>query len=83
MDQACYWDEESRSMKMRMFTQEEQIEIDERRAAGMSVEQHNAQLLAALLEIDVKSIRALREGDATRIASLEDQAVELRLQLRK
>lgn len=48
-----------------------------------SVEQFNAPILAALASIDAKSIRALREGDAARIASLESQAAALRLQLRK
>ena len=49
----------------------------------MSAERHNMPILAALDAIDGKSIRALREGDAARIASLESQAAALRLQLRK
>lgn len=49
----------------------------------LSVEQHNTQILDALEIIDRKSIRALREGNNARIAELESQASELRLQLKK
>lgn len=38
-------------------------------------------ILAALAQIDVRSIRALREGDAARIASLEADAAALRAEL--
>ena len=83
MDQVAYFDSESGDMKLRDCTPEEQAEINERRAAGESPEQHNAPILAALAAIDAKSIRALREGDAARIASLAAEAIALRLQLRK
>lgn len=35
-----------------------------------------------LEQLDLKSIRALREGDTVRIAALEDQAVALRAELK-
>lgn len=41
-----------------------------------------AQILAELETLDRKSIRALREGDATRIAEIEAQAEALRQELR-
>lgn len=40
-----------------------------------------ADVLADLAAIDTRSIRALREGNATRIAELEAQAVALRQEL--
>ena len=40
-----------------------------------------ADVLADLAAIDLKSIRALRENNATRIAELEAQAVDLRAEL--
>ena len=49
----------------------------------VSMEVYNAPLLAELERIDLKSIRALREGDAARIADFEAQAAALRVQLRK
>lgn len=49
----------------------------------VSNEQFNASILSALEVIDRKSIRALREGNSVRIAELESQASELRLQLKK
>ena len=36
--------------------------------------QINAPLIAALLDIDMKSIRALREGDTVQLKALDDQA---------
>lgn len=43
----------------------------------------NAPIIAQLDAIDLKSIRALREGDAARVGALEAQAAELRLLLAK
>ena len=43
----------------------------------------NAPILLQLQEIDQKSIRAIREGDTTRIAAWEAQAAALRAQLQK
>lgn len=43
----------------------------------------NAPILAALAEIDAKSIRPLREGETERVAELAQQAAALRAQLRK
>jgi aminoglycoside phosphotransferase (APT) family kinase protein len=40
-----------------------------------------ADVLADLAAIDTRSIRALREGNATRIAELESHAVALRAEL--
>lgn len=51
--------------------------------APVPMEVHNAPILAELARIDAKSIRALREGDAVRIADYEAQAAALRVQLRK
>jgi len=48
-----------------------------------SMAEHNAPILAALEALDAKSIRPLREGDAVRVAALEQQAAALRLTLRK
>lgn len=83
MDKVCYWDEVEGCQKERDCTPEEQAEIDARRAAGPSPDEVNAPILASLEEIDRKSIRALREGNSVRIAELESQATELRLQLKK
>lgn len=44
---------------------------------------HNAPILAQLDELDRKSIRALREGDAARVAQIEAQATALRAALVK
>ena len=44
--------------------------------------QLNVPLIAAMLDIDLKSIRALREGDAVRLKALDDQAKALRTQLK-
>lgn len=41
-----------------------------------------AEIHAELQLIDMKSIRALREGDSARIAALETQAETLRVELR-
>jgi hypothetical protein len=41
----------------------------------------NKAIYAQLRKVDAKSIRALREGNAVRIAELEAQAVALRSQL--
>lgn len=46
-------------------------------------QEHNAPILAQLEVIDLKSIRALREGNQTRIDDLEAEAAELRAQLEK
>ena len=43
----------------------------------------HAEILTALAEIDKKSIRALREADAVRIAELNAQAVAQRVELAK
>lgn len=51
--------------------------------ASVSIEAHNAPILAELARIDAKSIRPLREGDTARVADLEAQAAALRAQLRK
>ena len=50
----------------------------ETREASQTKEEINAPILAQLAAIDVKSTRALREGDATRIADLESLAASLR-----
>lgn len=44
---------------------------------------HNAPILAALERNDLKSIRALREGNAERLAAIELEQQQLRLQLIK
>jgi hypothetical protein len=51
--------------------------------AQISAEQHNAPILAALDELDRKTIRPLRDGDSARVAAIEQQCVALRAQLRK
>lgn len=43
----------------------------------------NAPVYAQLAEIDQKSIRAIREGDAVRLATLDAQAAALRATLAK
>lgn len=50
-------------------------------AAPPSKYELNAPILAALVAIDAKSIRPLREGDTVRVAALEAQAVALRATL--
>lgn len=52
-------------------------------AEEKTLEEQNAPILAALVEIDRKSIRAIREGNTARIAEFEQQAAALRLQLKK
>ena len=60
------------------------IEADDlRKPPPPTKEQINADTFARLALIDLKSIRALREGDATRLASLEVQAVAERGKLVK
>lgn len=56
-------------------------------AVEISLDAYNAPILAALQAIDAKTPRAMREalisGDTTRVQALEEEAAELRLQLRK
>lgn len=61
-----------------------QADEDARRAALAATNtpaRTRADVLADLAAIDLKSIRALRESNATRIAELEAQAVALRAEL--
>ena len=44
--------------------------------------QLNVPLMAALLDIDMKSIRALREGDTVQLKALDDQAKVARAKLK-
>lgn len=46
-------------------------------------EAHNEPIYAQLEALDIKSIRAIREGDSARVAALEAQASELRASLAK
>ncbi len=69
------------------FTPEQEAEWDAMEAEARA-EHHAATvaarktaILAELESIDLKSIRALREGHRSRIDSLEAQAVALRLEL--
>jgi cold shock CspA family protein len=55
--------------------------IIESRSVQLSNEEINAPILVKLSVIDLKSIRALREGDQVRIDDLEEQAAALRAQL--
>jgi hypothetical protein len=82
--QICYWDEKLQMQCVRDSTPAEDWQRDiDIVAADSSIERHNAPILAALDALDAKSIRPLREGDAVRVAALEQQAAELRAQLRK
>lgn len=49
----------------------------------LTTEQRNAPILAALEEIDRKTIRPLSEGETERVAELRAQAASLRAQLVK
>lgn len=49
----------------------------------ISAAEHNAPILAALEALDIKSVRPLREGDAVRVAAIEQECSVLRAQLRK
>lgn len=51
-------------------------------SAARATEAQNEQLKTKLLEIDLKAIRALREGDSARIADYNNQAASLRGQLK-
>lgn len=51
-------------------------------ATTPSKDENNAPLIASLLDIDMKSIRALRESDLVRLKALNDQATLLRTQLK-
>lgn len=87
MDITCYYDKESRSMKTRPCTPQEQQDIDAARAAGPGIDQLNAPIMAALQAIDSKTPRAVREalitGDKSRVQALEAEAAQLRAQLVK
>lgn len=80
MRKICYWDEIEKCQKERDATPEEQAEIDSRQP---SAEELNRPILSELERIDAKSIRAIREGDQTRIDEWNAQADELRAQLVK
>lgn len=81
----CYWDSEDECQKERVATPAEEAEIEKlkSKASLITPENNNPPILAQLQLIDLKSIRALREGDTQRIADLESQAAALRLQLMK
>lgn len=81
MDTTQYLD--NGEWKIRPCTPEEQLEIDERRAAGIPVDVLNAPILEKLIQLDLKTIRALREGNTVKIAEHEQQAINLRSQLKK
>lgn len=78
-----YWDSVENCQKERPCNAEEIAEIEAMRNAPISVDDFNAPILQALETIDKKSIRALREGDQSRIISLETEAVALRSKLKK
>lgn len=82
-DKVLEWNPELREAVLRDCTPEEQADIDARRAAGPTASEVNPEILMRLEIIDRKSIRALREGDQARIASLEAEAAALRMQLIK
>lgn len=48
----------------------------------LTFEEKNRDLLAQILEIDLKSIRALREGDQVKIDEWEAKAIAIRAQFR-
>ena len=85
----CYWDESLLEQRERDSTPEEdaQRELDIQSLSAKqenslpTKEEINAPIYDKLLKIDLKSIRALREGNNTRILSLESQAAALRAQL--
>lgn len=52
-------------------------------ADAPSIAEINAPILAQLIDIDLKSIRALRENDAAKISDLNNQASTLRIKLIK
>lgn len=81
MDYVDYF--EDGEQKRRPCTPEEQAELDERRAGNISPAERNIQIMLKLEALDKKSIRALREGDQSRIDALEMEAASLRLQLVK
>ena len=80
MDKICYWDEKEECQKERDATSEEQEEIDSRKLTADDI---NRPILMKLEQIDAKSIRAIREGDQSRIASWNEEAASLRAQLIK
>jgi hypothetical protein len=57
------------------------IEDDNPELLGFLRQQHNAKVCAALAEVDLKCIRALRAKETDYIKQYEDQAIELRSQL--
>jgi hypothetical protein len=67
----------------RNATPEEIAEIQKRQSASdlQNRAARKTAILAELASIDLKSIRALREGNQQRIAELESQAVALRAEL--
>ena len=85
MSYTSYFDEVTGKQITRQCTQEEEAEITARKllAPALEAAQFNATILAQLEEIDAKTIRPLRDGEADRVAELRAQAAALRTQLRK
>jgi len=80
MAKISYWDSALGIQCEREATEDEQVEIDSR---TLPKELINKQILNLLDKIDAKSIRAIREGDQSRIAAWNEEAASLRAQLIK
>lgn len=83
IDKICYWDLEDSSQKERDATPVEQAEIDQLRSVPPSKESINAPILAQIVQLDVKRIRPLAEGDSVYLARINAQIKELRAKLVK
>jgi len=80
----AFWNDETGRQDERDMTSEEIAEFTAmQNGEGQTFEVRNAAILAQLAELDAKSIRPLREGDAARVAALEEEAETLRAQLVK
>lgn len=77
-----YYNSEKDCLEIRDATDEEMADI-KNAANGIGFQMRNSAILAKLADIDIRTIRPLREGDAVRVAALEAEASELRAQLVK
>lgn len=86
-DKICEWDSELGEQVERDANAYEQAMIDMDRATPIPIDIVNASIMAALAEIDMKSIRAIRDalsgGSVDRVLELEQEAIILRAQLKK
>lgn len=77
------WDSALGKQITRDATREEIADIEARKSAKPSKDEANEKIRVKLLEIDMQSIRPMREGDKAKLQDLNDQAAALRAQIVK